>query len=272
MAPETTRTGRLEGKAAVVVGAGQTPGETIGNGRATAILFAREGARVLCVDRDLASAEETRAMIASEGGRASAFRADITREADCAALVAEAGARLGRLDILHNNVGIGSGDGSVVRLEEADWRRILDVNLKGMWLTIKHALPVMRAQGGGAIVNISSLAAIAPAGLIAYEVSKAGVNKLTTSTAALNARHGVRCNAIMPGLMDTPMAVESIARARGESREAVRARRDARVPLGGKMGTAWDVAYAALFLASDEAKFITGVVLAVDGGASVRFG
>ncbi len=265
--------GRLRDKAAVVAGAGQTPGETIGNGRATAILFAREGADVLCVDRDLASAEETAAMIAKEGGQARAFRADITREADCQALIAEAVARLGRIDILHNNVGIGTGDASITRLAEADWDRILAVNLKGMWLTIKHALPVMRAKpSGGAIVNISSLAAVAAANIIAYEVSKAGVNKLTTSTAALNARHNIRCNAIMPGLMDTPMAVEAIAKARGESVEAVRAARNARVPLGRKMGTAWDVAYAALFLASDEAKFITGVVMAVDGGASVRFG
>jgi NAD(P)-dependent dehydrogenase (short-subunit alcohol dehydrogenase family) len=265
--------GRLEGKGAVVVGAGQTPGETIGNGRATAILFARQGARVLCVDRDLASAEETVAMIATEGGQALAFRADITREADCRALVAEAVARLGGLDILHNNVGIGTGDASITRLEEAAWDRIVAVNLKGMWLTLKHALPAMRAQSsGGAIVNISSLAAVAPANIIAYEVSKAGVNKLTTSTAALNARHNIRCNAIMPGLMDTPMAIEAIAKARGESAQAVRAARNARVPLGGRMGTAWDVAHAALFLASDEAKFITGVVMAVDGGASVRFG
>jgi NAD(P)-dependent dehydrogenase (short-subunit alcohol dehydrogenase family) len=264
---------RLEGKAAVVVGAGQTPGETIGNGRATALLFAREGAMVLCVDRDLASARETVAMIEKEGGRAFAFGADITREGDCKALVGEAIARLGRLNILHNNVGIGAGDGPVQRLEEAAWEAIMAVNLKGMWLTIKHALPVMRAQpSGGAIVNISSLAAIAPANIIAYEISKAGVNKLTTSTAALNARHGVRCNAIMPGLIDTPMAIENIARARGESVAAVRAARDARVPLGGKMGTAWDVAHAALFLASDEAKFITGVLLAVDGGMSVRRG
>ncbi|MEO8927839.1 MAG: SDR family NAD(P)-dependent oxidoreductase [Caulobacteraceae bacterium] len=264
--------GRLEGKTAVVVGAGQTPGETLGNGRATAILFAREGARVLCIDRDLASAGETVGMIAKEGGHALAFRADITREDDCKAMVAEARARMGRLDILHNNVGIGAGDASIVRLAEADWERILAVNLKGMWLTIKHTLPVMRAQGSGAIVNISSIAAIAPAGMIAYEISKAGVNKLTTSTAALNARHNIRCNAIMPGLMDTPMAIEAIAKARGEPVAAVRAARNARVPLGGKMGTAWDVAHAALFLAGDEAKFITGVVMAVDGGASVRFG
>ncbi len=265
-------TGRLAGKAAVVVGAGQTPGETIGNGRATAILFAREGARVLCVDRRLDSALETAAMIAGEGGEARAFEADISREADCVALIAEAGARLGRLDILHNNVGVGAGDSSIARLDRETWERILSVNLTGMWLTIKHALPVMKAQGGGAIVNISSVAAIAPANIIAYEVSKAGVNKLTTSTAALNARHNIRCNAIMPGLMDTPMAVQGYSASRGESVEAIRAARNARVPLGGKMGEAWDTAYAALFLASDEAKFITGQILAVDGGASVRRG
>jgi len=263
---------RLTGKSAVVVGAGQTPGETIRNGRATAILFAREGARVLCVDRELARARETVELIAGEGGTAFAFQADITDEAQCAALIAEAGTRLGRLDILHNNVGIGGGDGSIARVERAAWERILTVNLTAMWLTIKHALPVMRAQGGGAIVNISSVAAIAPANIIAYEISKAGVNKLTTSTAALNARHNIRCNAIMPGLMDTPMAIENIARARGDSVEAVRAARNARVPLGGKMGTAWDVAHAALFLASDEAKFITGAILPVDGGMSVRRG
>ena len=264
--------GRLEGKTAIVVGAGQTAGETIGNGRATALLFAREGAQVLCVDRDLSSAETTVSMIDKEGGRASAFHADITQEDDCQALVGAAKASLGRIDILHNNVGIGGGDSSVTRLTEANWQRIMDVNLKGMWLTIKHALPVMKEQGGGAIVNISSLASISPANIIAYEVSKAGVNKLTESVAALNARHGVRCNAILPGLMDTPMAVSGIAGARGVSTDEIRAARNARVPLGGKMGTAWDVAYAALFLASDEAKFITGVLLVVDGGMSVRRG
>jgi NAD(P)-dependent dehydrogenase (short-subunit alcohol dehydrogenase family) len=264
--------GRLAGKTAVVVGAGQTPGETIGNGRATAILFAREGANVLCVDRRQDSADETVAMITAEGGQASAFEADVTREADCKALVAEAKARLGRIDILHNNVGIGAGDSSIQRLEEAAFDRIMDVNLKGMWLTIKHALPVMKDQGGGAIVNISSLAGIAPANILAYELSKAGVNKLTTSCAALNARHGVRCNAIMPGLIDTPMAVQGTATARGVSTDEMRAVRNARVPLGGKMGEAWDVAYAALYLASDEAKFVTGVLLPVDGGMSVRLG
>ncbi|WP_309604875.1 SDR family NAD(P)-dependent oxidoreductase [Phenylobacterium sp.] len=264
--------GRLEGKAAVVVGAGQTPGETLGNGRAMAILFAREGASVLCVDRILARAEETVAMITAEGGAAWALAADVVKAADCANIVQQAGARLGRLDILVNNVGIGGGDGPAHRLEEAAFDRILSVNLKGMWLTLKAALPVMREQGGGAIVNISSLAAVGGGIQLAYEVSKAGVNRLTTSVAQSNARYGIRANAIMMGYLDTPMAVSGIAAASGRSTAEVRAERDARVPLRGKMGTAWDTAYAALFLASDEAQFITGETLRVDGGMGVRIG
>lgn len=264
--------GRLAGKAAVVAGAGQTPGETLGNGKAMALLFAREGAKVLCVDRVLERAEETVAAIQGEGGEAFALQADVARAADCAAMVEAAKARLGRLDILVNNVGIGGGDGPAHRLEEAAFDRILAVNLKGMWLTIRAALPAMREQGSGAIVNISSLAAAAGGFQLAYEVSKAGVNRLTTSVAQSNARHGVRCNAIMMGFMDTPMAVSGIAQATGRSTAEVRAERDARVPLGGRMGTAWDTAYAALFLASDEARFVTGAILPVDGGMGVRIG
>lgn len=265
-------TGRVEGKSAIITGAGQTPGETIGNGRAMAMLFAREGAEVLCVDRILERAEETVAMVAAEGGRAFAHQADVSRNADCEAIVQAAKARWGRIDILVNNVGIGGGDGPVHRVEEAVWDRIMAVNLKATWMTTKHVLAVMRAQNSGAIVNISSLAAIAGGNQVAYEVSKAAVNRLTTSTAAANARHGVRCNAIMPGYMDTPMAVSGIAQATGQSTQDVRETRDARVPLRGKMGTGWDTAYAALFLASDEAAFITGVVMAVDGGMSTRIG
>jgi NAD(P)-dependent dehydrogenase (short-subunit alcohol dehydrogenase family) len=265
--------GRLAGKTAVVVGAGQTPGETIGNGRATAILFAREGAVVLCVDRRLESAAETAAMIEAEGGKASAYEADITDEAACQALAAEAKARLGRIDILHNNVGIGGRDNSLTQLEGEVFDRIITTNLKAMWLTIKHFLPVMREQeGGGAIVNISSMAAVAASNLIAYGMSKAGVNKLTRATAAGNTRYMIRCNCIMPGLMDTPMAVSGRAAAQGRPTEEIRAVRDAQVPLGHKMGTGWDVAYAALFLASDEAKFITGAILPVDGGMSAGVG
>ena len=264
--------GRLEGKTAVVVGAGQTPGETIGNGRAMAVLFAREGARVLCVDRVLERAEETAAMITEAGGEASALQADVVKAADCARIVTEALARLGRLDILVNNVGIGGGDGPVHRVEEAAFDRILAVNLKGMWLVTKAALEPMRAQGGGAIVNISSLAALGGGIQVAYEVSKAAVNRLTTSVAQSQARYGVRCNAVQPGLMDTPMAVAGIAAASGRTQDEVRQERNVRVPLGGRMGTAWDTAHAALFLASDEAKFISGAILPVDGGMGVRIG
>jgi NAD(P)-dependent dehydrogenase (short-subunit alcohol dehydrogenase family) len=265
--------GRLSGRAAVVIGAGQTPGDTVGNGRAIALLFAREGARVLCVDRIAERADETAALIAADGGEAHAFAADITRAAEAEALVAEALARFGALDILINNVGIGGGgDGPIHALEEAAFDRTMAVNLKGMVLVTKAALVPMRAAGKGAIVNISSLASIAGGQQIAYEMSKAAVNRLTTSTAQAQAKRGIRCNAILPGLMDTPMAVAGIAEARGQDQAAVRAARNARVPLGGQMGTAWDTAYAALFLASDEAKFITGALLPVDGGMGTRVG
>ncbi|MCR5877340.1 SDR family NAD(P)-dependent oxidoreductase [Phenylobacterium sp. J367] len=263
---------RLAGKTAVVVGAGQTPGETLGNGRAMALLFAKEGARVLCVDRFGARAEETAAMVARDGGEAHALEADITRAEDCAAIVAAAVARLGGIDVLVNNVGIGGGgDGPAHKLTEEAFDRILDVNLKGMWLTIRAALPVMREGGGGSIVNTSSLAAVGGGNQTAYEVSKAAVNRLTTSVAQANARYRVRCNAVQPGLMDTPMAVAGIARGSGRPEAEVRAERNARVPLG-EMGTAWDTAYAALFLACDESRFVTGAILPVDGGMGVRIG
>ena len=265
--------GRLTDKVAVVVGAGQTPGDTVGNGRAISILFSREGAEVLCVDRDLVRAEETVAMIAAEGGKAYALAANITRPAECEEIVAAAKAQWGRLDILINNVGIGGGgDGPAHRLTEDAFDRILNVNPKGMWLTTRAALPIMREQGFGAMVNISSLASLAGGNQTAYEVSKAAVNRLTTSVASANSTKGIRCNAIAMGLMDTPMAVAGIAEATGQDPQAVRAARDARVPLGGKMGTAWDTANAALFLASDDARYITGQILVVDGGMSGRLG
>src|SRR6266403_805029 len=195
---------RLQGKTAIIVGAGQSAGETIGNGRTIAVLFARHGAQVLCVDRNLESAIETAAMIAEEGGNAAPFQADVSRDADCAAIVAEAKSRWGRIDILVNNVGIGGGgDGPAHQADESAWDRILMVNLKSAWMTIKHAVPIMREQGGGSIVNISSLASLAGGNQVAYEVSKAGMNRLTTSVANANAGHGVRCNAVLPGLMDT---------------------------------------------------------------------
>jgi len=264
--------GRLAGKAAIVTGAGQTPGDTVGNGRAMSVLFAREGAKVLCVDRLLDRAEETVAIIKGEGGEAYAIEADVTKTAQVAALVAAAQTKLGRIDILVNNVGIGGGDGPAHKVEEVAFDRIVNVNLKGAWLVTKAVLAVMREQKGGAIVNISSLAARAGGIQVAYEVSKAGVNRLTEHVAISQARYGIRCNAIQPGLMDTPMAVAGIAGASGRSQADVRAERDARVPLGGKMGSGWDTAYAALFLVSDEAGFISGAILPVDGAMGVRRG
>lgn len=264
-------TGRLAGKTAIIVGAGQTPGPTIGNGRAMALLFAREGAHVLCVDKRLDSAEETVDLIRAEDGAASAFASDI-RKADQCRLIAEEGrARLGRIDILVNNVGTGRGDAPAHLIEEEAWDNIMETNLKSIAMTIRHVLPVMREQRGGAILNISSLASIAGSDMVAYEVSKMGVNRLTLAVANGNAKYGVRCNVILPGLMDTPMAIVGRSQATGVDHDALRVQRSARVPMG-HMGTGWDTAWAALFLCSDEARFITGAVLPVDGGMSVRIG
>jgi len=263
---------RVEGKAAIVVGGGQTRGQTVGNGRATAIVLGREGAEVCVVDRALASAQETADMIRAEGGKAWAFEADVTREADVKRLVAEARQRFGRLDILHNNVGasLALGDASATELTEEAYDRSLAVNLKATWLTCKHALPALRERNGS-IVNIASMAAWNAYPLVGYKTTKAAVVALTENLAAHNARYGVRANSILPGLMNTPMAIESRVAA-GTPREDVIAARDRRVPLGRRMGTGWDVAYAALYLHSDEAAFITGVSLAVDGGESVCWG
>jgi len=263
---------RLKDKVAIVTGAGQTPGETIGNGRATAILFAREGARVMLVDRIADRARETQTIIANEGGTATILEADVTREEDCVAMAAACVQRFERIDILHNNVGIGTGDAGATHLELEAWEKILDVNLTGAFLACKHVLPQMRAQGSGSIINISSLASIASTGMLAYKVSKAGLNALTQQIAMGNARYGIRCNAILPGLMNTPMAIEGFSEARGIPKDDLIRARDSMVPLRAKQGTAWDVAYAALFLASDEAQFITGALLPVDGGQSVKVG
>jgi NAD(P)-dependent dehydrogenase (short-subunit alcohol dehydrogenase family) len=263
---------RVEGKAAVVVGGGQTKGETVGNGRATAVVLAREGARVLVVDRYLDAAGETVDLIKSEGGQAWPFEADITKEDAVRRMVAAALERLGRLDILHNNVGasLTLGDAPATELTEEAFQRSFDLNLKGMWLTCKHALPALR-QAQGSIVNISSMAARNAYPLVGYKTTKAAVVALTENLAAANARYGVRANAILPGLMNTPMAIEARV-AQGTSRAEVIAARDRRVPLRQRMGTGWDVAYAALYLHSDEAGFVTGVSLAVDGGEGVSWG
>jgi NAD(P)-dependent dehydrogenase (short-subunit alcohol dehydrogenase family) len=266
---------RLAGKAGIVVGAGQTKGETIGNGRAAALLFAREGATVLLVDRDPASAEETAAMIRAEGGIAQTIAGDWTSSVDCAAYAKACLDAWGRIDFLHNNVGIGAGDADPARISEEAYDRIMRVNLKGCLLSCQAVLPAMRQQQSGSIVNISSLAAVAGSvgfGLTAYKISKAGMLALGQTLALTNAPHGVRVNTILPGLIDTPMAIEGHSKATGTPRDELRASRSRAVPLRGKMGTAWDVALAALFLHSDEAGFITGANLPVDGGQSARVG
>ncbi len=263
--------GRLADKRCVVVGAGQTPGNTMGNGRATALRFAQEGARVICVDRNLASAEETVALIVAAGGTASALQADVSDEAQCQQLIAQSVSSLGGIDVLHNNVGIGTGDTGPTGMELEIWERIFRVNLTSVMQLCKYVLPVMREQGQGVITNISSVAAVCSVGIVAYKTSKAALNAYTHALAMGNAGRGIRANVIMPGLMNTPMAIEGNVAA-GADREALIERRNRSVPLGGQMGDAWDVANAALFLASEEARFITGVALPVDGGQSAKIG
>ena len=265
---------RLKDRVAIVVGAGQSPGEGIGNGRATALTFAREGAKVLCVDHNLASAQETVDMIGANGNSAVAFRADVTLETELKAMVADAQARWGRVDILHNNVGVSlaGGDAELLDITEEALDRCVAINLKSCIFAARHVIPIMRQQKSGAIINISSMAAITTYPYVAYKATKAAMIAFTEQLAYQNAAHGIRANVILPGLMNTPMAVDTRARAFKKNRAEVEAERDAQVPLCHKMGTGWDVANAALFLASDEAGFITGVTLPVDGGASVRRG
>ncbi len=262
-------TGRLDGRVAVVVGAGQTPGATVGNGRAVATVFAREGARVVLVDRVTERAEETAAGI---DGETVVVVADIASDDGPGRVVQGALDAFGAIDVLHNNVGIGMGDAPPHRLDDDAYDRIMDVNLRALWRTCKAAVPALRASGRGAIVNVSSLAAIAAAGsLTAYKVSKSGVNALTQSLALTNAKYGVRANVIMPGFIDTPMGVDAPAGALGLDRADYADARAAMVPLG-RQGTAWDVANVALFLASDESAFVTGAIVPVDGGQALKIG
>ena len=251
---------RLDGKVAIVTGAGsRAPG--IGNGRATAILMAREGAKVLLVDQNLESARETLGLIEQEGGEAEAFAANVTRAAECQAMVDHAVARWGRLDILDNNVGI-EGEGTILQISEDDWDRVMTVNVKGMMLASRAAIPAMIHSGGGAIINISSISAIRPRGLTPYSTSKGAVISLTWAMAMDHARDGIRVNCIAPGPVYTPMVAS-----RGMTDERREQRRRAS-PLGIE-GSGWDIGWAAVFLASDEARYITGVMLPVYGGVTV---
>lgn len=262
--------GRLTDKVAVVIGAGSV-GPGWGNGKATAVLFAREGAKVLCVDINEKAANETAGIIADEGGTAAVQRADVTKADQVEALTKRALDLWGRIDVLDNNVGI-LAVGGPVEQSEADWDRVMDANIKAMFLTCKHVLPVMERQGAGAIVNIASIAGIRWLGVpyVSYHASKAAVIQFTKVVALQYATKGIRANAILPGFMDTPMYVEPLkgAYAGGDIEEMKRIRAS-QCPTG-KMGDAWDVAHAALFLASDEAKYITGTELVVDGGLTAK--
>src|SRR5882724_9239934 len=250
---------RLKGKVAIVAGGGAS-GAVIGNGQATAILFAREGARVLCADAVLERAQATADMIASEGGTAAALRADVSKAADCKAMVQAAVERYGRLDILDNNVGV-SVRADVLEVTEEQWDRVMAVNVKSIMLTSKYAIPHMIRGGGGSIINISSIAGLRANQSTPYSTSKAAVVGMTRSMAGDHGRQGIRVNCIVPGLVYGPMVAPRMDEALRERR------RDA--SLLGTEGTGWDIAWAAVFLASDESRWITGVALPVDAGLLV---
>ncbi len=257
--------GRLEGKVAIVTGAGSIAAG-MGIGRATALLFSRHGARVLLVDLNPDSAAETENMIKAEGGQCSVFQADVSLAGDCRRLVEACILTYGRIDILDNNVALG-GHGGPVETTEEDWDRLMNVNLKSMFLTSKYALPHLEKQAGGVIINISSVNALrtAPYPTLAYSVSKAGVIALTREIAIQYAAKGIRANAILPGLMKTPRVAHYYRNAHDGDVEKMWQRRDAMSPTG-RQGDAWDIASAALYLASDESKYVNGTTLLVDGG------
>jgi NAD(P)-dependent dehydrogenase (short-subunit alcohol dehydrogenase family) len=252
---------RLDRKVAVVTGGGSRAAG-IGTGRAAAILFARHGARVLVVDRDEAAANATVDMIAAEGGEAVAIAADLTVEDDCTTMAAAAVGRWGRIDVLDNNVGI-EGPGTILDATAEDWDRVMAVNVRTIVQASRAVVPVMATGGGGSIVNLSSISALRPRGLTPYTAAKGAVIALTRAMAIDHAAAGIRVNCIAPGPIYTPMVY-----AAGMAEE-LRERRRAASPLGVE-GTGWDVGYAALFLVSDEARYITGTVLPVDGGVSIR--
>ena len=250
---------RLEGKVAIVAGAGSIRAG-IGNGKATAILFAKEGAKVVAVDRNLDAAEETVTIIKGEGGEATAMQADVTREAEAKRIVEATVSKYGSLDILFNNVGIDSG-GFGLRVTEEEWDAVMNTNLKGIVFLSRYAVPEMKGRGGGSIVNNASIAAFHSYHNYAYAASKAGVVALTRSLAGGLGKDNIRANCVAPGYIATPMAVPIL---KGEVDAII----EQRVPLR-RRGKAEEVAYAVLFLASDEASFITGQTIFVDGGMSI---
>jgi NAD(P)-dependent dehydrogenase (short-subunit alcohol dehydrogenase family) len=266
--------GRVQDKVVIVVGGGQTPGATVGNGRAAAILYAREGARVLVADRDLGSAQDTVDIITSDRGAGHAIQVDVKEEHDLGTMVSACIDLWGKIDVLHYNVGVSSagGDAPIKDITPEAFTHVMEVNLRGLVLACKHVLPVMRARETGVIISVGSISSRIDFPWVAYKTSKAGVVALTEHVAIRNAEKGVRANVILPGLVDTPMAVEKHVRD-GVSRDDVVALRANQVPLKRMSpGNAWDVARAALFLASDEASFITGASLTVDGGQTLVVG
>ncbi len=261
---------RLKDKVAIVTGAGSI-GPGWGNGKAAAVLYAREGAKIFATDINLEAAEETKAIIAGEGGDCATCLADVTHLESVQAMVEKCVATYGRIDILHNNVGIPEVGGPE-EITEENWDRLFDINVKSMFLTCKFVIPQMRKQGSGAIVNISSVASIRAIGYpcVSYCASKGAVNQLTQSIAVQYADQGIRVNCVLPGLMHTPMVAHFVTSGYGGDVEEMNKKRDAQVPMG-HMGNAWDVAHAALFLVSDEARYVTGVQLVVDGGLTCKF-
>jgi NAD(P)-dependent dehydrogenase (short-subunit alcohol dehydrogenase family) len=246
---------RLRGKVAIVTGAGSR-GPGLGNGKAAAILFAREGARVLCVDQAVPRAEETVALIRAEGGEAAALAADVTRADDCRAMVEAAVARWGGLDVLHNNVGIESRK-DLLETTEEEWDQVLEVDLKSVFLATRAAVPALITRGGGSVICVSSIAGHRGHGRTAYAAAKAGIEGFVRTVAVQLGPQGVRINAIAPGTVWTPMVEELGPEARERRRKAS--------PLGTE-GTGWDVGWGAVYLASDEARWVTGQVLVIDAG------
>lgn len=257
--------GRLTGKVAIVTGAG-TRGEGIGNGKACALLYAREGARVLAVDIDEGLAQATADQVRAEGGECIAFRADVSRNDDCGAMVQACIDRFGRLDVLHNNVGI-TNSGGPVDYAEDQWDRMMDINAKSMFLTAKHALPHMQAQRSGSLVNIGSINGVRaiPFPKLAYAASKAAMIAMSREIAIQYAPYGIRSNVVLVGLIRSPIVEQNNVRLYGGDLEEMWKKRDAMSPTG-KQGEVWDVAQASLFFASDESKYVNGTMLPVDGG------
>ncbi|MEQ9332910.1 SDR family NAD(P)-dependent oxidoreductase [Thalassobaculum sp.] len=261
---------RLKGKVALVTGAGSI-GPGWGNGKASATLYAREGARVFLVDNRADAVEETRRIIEGEGGSCATHVCDVTRSDQVAAMVAACVAAFGTLDILHNNVGY-AVPGGPVTLSEQDWDDQMSINLRHVFLATKYAIPVMETAGGGAIVNIGSTSGVTFTGQqqIGYQVAKAAIVRFSRSVALEYAPKGIRCNTVVPGQMHTPLVEAHLAgQQSGGDAEALIARRNARIPMG-FMGTGWDVAHACLFLVSDEARYVTGAEIVVDGGLTLK--